>query len=639
MTFHMPSPDNQGLVYTRIQGNSSLKYRINKGLNVIKKVWLLLLLLPSFFAKAIQIDLELTQSGVVAIEYLYSNLDTALHVELASITTPDGETIAAPAITARPGSHLATSTTKCSGHNLNASSALFTLSALSRGCRVYLNPESDTLTPAPLKSGTILTFNFCTTNNITQRCDDESSDVETPAPQINITPLYDDLPDYKGRIYQVDYTLPNTLTKDEQPPQYATIMIRIDMDKDGDALWDDWETEGIDANGDGIIDFTLANADPYRTDIYVEIDAMDCPNNIPADEPCHRPLDEAMAKVTHAFDIAPIENPTDPATGTNQTGIKLHLEVDDIIPHRDTTIWNGAEGKSDNYTNCTDISNAANFICEKKIWFGTQVERENRHTLAAKAMAYHYSIWAHSYANGGGASGIAETPGNDVLITLGAERFGLNHYDTHHVGNAMEQAGTFMHELGHNLGLLHGGGDNINYKPNYLSVMNYRWQYTWIPNTIVGPRLDYSRQTLLTLDERALVEVAGVLGTGYDAITPEVKGDQTEWCAQPNPTGIPMGWQKAALIGLPKNCQQATPPGTLNHWLNWNLSFTSHDGKLIQTVECSLVSVDLNGGNDKYSWGKCNNSTKGGIEILHGWNDWATLTYTFQTTQAISRWL
>jgi hypothetical protein len=43
------------------------------------------------------------------------------------------------------------------------------------------------------------------------------------------------------------------------------------------------------------------------------------------------------------------------------------------------------------------------------------------------------------------------------------------------------EAGTFMHELGHNLGLNHGGGlfnqgDFTNYKPNFISVMNYYYQ-------------------------------------------------------------------------------------------------------------------------------------------------------------------
>ena len=85
--------------------------------------------------------------------------------------------------------------------------------------------------------------------------------------------------------------------------------------------------------------------------------------------------------------------------------------------------------------------------------------------------------------------------------------------------------GTFMHELGHNLGLRHGGGvsstsdpnscyppacedENTvpaapNYKPNYLSVMNYRYQFAGIQSTAfpggfspVNTRLDYSTQIL-----------------------------------------------------------------------------------------------------------------------------------------------
>lgn len=38
-----------------------------------------------------------------------------------------------------------------------------------------------------------------------------------------------------------------------------------------------------------------------------------------------------------------------------------------------------------------------------------------------------------------------------------------------------------MHELGHNLGLRHGGDENLNYKPNYLSVMNYLYQLNGLP--------------------------------------------------------------------------------------------------------------------------------------------------------------
>lgn len=84
----------------------------------------------------------------------------------------------------------------------------------------------------------------------------------------------------------------------------------------------------------------------------------------------------------------------------------------------------------------------------------------------------------------------------------------------HGVGTVDEQAGTLMHEFGHNLGLLHGGLDNVNCKPNYLSVMSYSRQTD--SNPIVGRPLDYSRSTLSTLDENNLNEFAGVGGSPGD---------------------------------------------------------------------------------------------------------------------------
>jgi len=38
-----------------------------------------------------------------------------------------------------------------------------------------------------------------------------------------------------------------------------------------------------------------------------------------------------------------------------------------------------------------------------------------------------------------------------------------------------------MHELGHNLGLKHGGAEASNFKPNYISVMNYAYNLNGIP--------------------------------------------------------------------------------------------------------------------------------------------------------------
>lgn len=69
--------------------------------------------------------------------------------------------------------------------------------------------------------------------------------------------------------------------------------------------------------------------------------------------------------------------------------------------------------------------------------------------------------------------------GNDVLVTLG----GFSIDQTGRLGNAFRQSQTLAHEVGHNLGLRHGGVDNQtssipgpNFKPDYTSLMNYAYQ-------------------------------------------------------------------------------------------------------------------------------------------------------------------
>src|SRR5262249_5273465 len=90
-------------------------------------------------------------------------------------------------------------------------------------------------------------------------------------------------------------------------------------------------------------------------------------------------------------------------------------------------------------------------------------------------------------------------------------------------------AGAFMHELGHNLGLTHGGvpfGEaGERYKPNYLSVMGYSYNLTGIGSaaapgpfdtTTVDPsissRVDYSGRALPALNETDLDETLGIQG-------------------------------------------------------------------------------------------------------------------------------
>jgi uncharacterized protein YqgV (UPF0045/DUF77 family) len=137
--------------------------------------------------------------------------------------------------------------------------------------------------------------------------------------------------------------------------------------------------------------------------------------------------------------------------------------------------------------------------------------------------------------------------GYDFVITLGVFRA---------AGVLTDRmvAGTFMHELGHNLGLQHGGANDFqqptdfydNYKPNYISVMNYAFQfgipYTTTPGstTIAGYRVDYSDVKLPDLNETDLDETIGIQDTARP--TDITYGNGDSFCDTPMPTLGPVDW-------------------------------------------------------------------------------------------------
>ena len=86
-------------------------------------------------------------------------------------------------------------------------------------------------------------------------------------------------------------------------------------------------------------------------------------------------------------------------------------------------------------------------------------------------------------------------------------------------------ADTFMHELGHNLGLHHGGSDDINDKPNYLSIMNYRFGGgRAFVRTDRDPRCSTTRAFAIPLDERA----SGRAAPGFGQACGEPRGGVPE---------------------------------------------------------------------------------------------------------------
>ena len=74
-------------------------------------------------------------------------------------------------------------------------------------------------------------------------------------------------------------------------------------------------------------------------------------------------------------------------------------------------------------------------------------------------------------SDGGCDGGPTPKWGDDFIVTLGSSNF------SGQVGLSDDQRGTFMHELGHESGLCHGGRDDLNCKPNYQSVMSYTFHF------------------------------------------------------------------------------------------------------------------------------------------------------------------
>ncbi len=106
-------------------------------------------------------------------------------------------------------------------------------------------------------------------------------------------------------------------------------------------------------------------------------------------------------------------------------------------------------------------------------------------------------------------SGWSDLGGADTSVTLGLWRSDIAADDQ--VGNALTQAGTFAHELGHTLGLKHGGVDITNCKSNYQSVMNYLFQIRGLIKYADGlAYVDYSAQALPDLSEGGLSESQGI---------------------------------------------------------------------------------------------------------------------------------
>lgn len=257
-------------------------------------------------------------------------------------------------------------------------------------------------------------------------------------------------------------------------------------DSDGDGVPDSAKLAGNTYAG---MDLYAMGARPGQRDLFLQVDHMS------STDPAIKPRREALQKLASVFaakNLAPQKN------------IVIHVDAGATYAASfDPASFNLGGGQTVAYAACIGLATVTPTGCTSVAGYKA-ANFDLRRTYV-----FHYALFGNSQnANGScGSAGIAWLPGADFMVTVGGCQLST---DTAASTNVLinTQAAVLMHELGHNLGLAHGGFENNNYKPNYHSIMNYMYSLAGLSANPSGPnaaqRYYYANQmkgvTLCTLE-------------------------------------------------------------------------------------------------------------------------------------------
>ncbi len=400
--------------------------------------------------------------------------------------------------------------------------------------------------------------------------------------------------------YEPLYSQTGGIFIDMDSPNYYELMLTVAdwvieqaRDTDSDGLPDVWETDGVDIDGDGSIDVDLRamGADPNVPDIFVYYDWMyKAPDwemfGVSVGEKNLKPDANTLGAVVSQF---------------KNHGINLHLIEGRAIPYQDVFVlgeyrrnWNSMAVK----------------------YFPEQYWTVARYCVFVNEISDGY----HANIDLMGIAEVAEGhPGQFFLVAYGLIKNNwVNLLATIEEGEQvyedMHAAVTFMHELGHTLGLQHGGNDDVNYKPNYLSIMNYLYKNTGLAINDIFERVNYSEYELVSLDEQHINENLGLDPEGQT--NRRVSGLRAKWKLS---TSSFLGYERYELIKYTFFTPQASSPSPSrdNPGLARQPVDFNGDGKIEANTTADFYLENGDGA-----------PTNSNTEIIpKSYNDWANLKF------------
>ncbi|HEV2720205.1 MAG TPA: hypothetical protein VG323_09315 [Thermoanaerobaculia bacterium] len=273
------------------------------------------------------------------------------------------------------------------------------------------------------------------------------------------------------------------------------------LDSDGDGIPDVKESPGATP------DLSVLGANPLRKNIFVEVDWM------VASDHTHEPSVQSFDRIRNSFASALVLNPD------GSRGVDLFVDMGQ----------NGGQGGEHlAHFNTIAFSNTdAPDVLYSQFY--------NNNFAANRKGLFHYCVFGHQQP-GTTSSGVAHFVSDQLIVTL------INSGDVNDSDWITDVAGTFMHELGHNLNLRHGGDTDTNRKPNYPSIMSYLYQFPGIStNCDTGSDgvYDYSYGLYADLDETNLDERKGICdgvaqdwngsgGSGQTGVRANINGDKVK---------------------------------------------------------------------------------------------------------------